>query len=267
MVCCGQIVGTLASEQDFGIRETYFRVGSDVSVTLSSPTNVSQIINTIRNNVSSIESITVEYTFWASAGLQIRESMELRAVDPYTWLSAAYYESDLFSGGSVESAFEAMKSNNHTIILERNYAKALDKEVGDVVAVTFGEKKTEELTVVGFFGIESPQTSDRIGPLFLYRHYWSYVPEGLYKELEEDVIDYSSARILVRLESGADGKAIADQIYELDINASSVSSAAEELERRQSNFMVTGSLNILRLGVIFIAITASVGTALVTLVT
>ncbi len=267
-----QIVGTLASEQDFGIRETYFRVGSDVSVTLSSPTNTSQIINTIQNNVSHIESITTEYSFWASAGLETQESMQLRAVDPNTWLSAVYYENDLFSGSPVETAFEAMRSNNHTIILECNYAKILDKEVGDVIAVTFGtfeKKKTEELTVVGFFGIESPQTAGppHIEPVYFSRLYWSYVSVGLYKELE-DVVGYSSARILIKLEDGADGKAVADQIDEMrdKINVSSVSSVAEQLEERQSNFIVTGSLNILCFGVIFIVIAASVGTALVTLV-
>ena len=263
-----QIVGTLASEQDFGIRETCFRVGSDVSVTSSSPTNASQIIDTIRNNVSQIESITVEYTFWASSGLGTYEGMELRAVDPNTWLSTAYYENDLFTGSPVETAFETMRSNNRTIILERNLAIALKKEIGDEVAVTFGEKITEELTVVGFFGVESTQTSGppRIQPLYLSRLYWSYVPEGLYNEFEEDVVGYSSARILVKVESGADGKAVAEQIRGLDINAGSVSSVAEQLEARQSNFIVTGSLNILRLGVIFIAIAASVGTALVMLV-
>jgi ABC-type lipoprotein release transport system permease subunit len=95
--------------------------------------------------------------------------MELRAVDPKTWLSVAYYENDLFSGNSVETVFEAMSSDNSTIILERNYAKALDKNVGDVIAVTLGQKKTEELTVVGFFGIESTQTSDQIQPLYFSR--------------------------------------------------------------------------------------------------
>lgn len=262
-----QIVGTLASEQDFGIRETYFRVGADVSVTLNTPTNVTQIMNTISNNVSHIEAITAEYTFWASAGLETRESMELRAVAPNTWLSVAYYENDLFSGSPAGTALEAMSSNSHTVILERNYAKALAKEIGDLVAVTFGEKKTEELTVVGFFGIESPQTSGspNIQPLYFSRQYWSYVPEALYIELEED-LGYSSAKILIKLESGADGKAVAEQIEGLNINVSSVSSVAEQIEERQSNFVVTGSLNILRLGVIFIVIAASVGTALVTLV-
>jgi len=265
-----QIVGTLASEQDFGIRETYFRVGADISVDLQSPINASKNMETIRNNVSQlVESITVEYTFWGATGFETYQSMQLRAVDPEVWPLTAYYENDLFSGNSVENAFETMRSHNRTIILERNYAKALDKEVGDIVSVTFGEQ-TRELRVVGFFGIESPQTSspqmpDVVRPIYSAQ-YWSYVPEGLYKELRATVVGSSSAKVLIKLKSGADGVAVADQIRGLDIEAYSVSSVAEQLKQRQSNYIVTGSLNILRLGVIFIVVAASVGTTLVTLV-
>ena len=48
--------------------------------------------------------------------------------------------------------------------------------------------------------------------------------------------------------------------------ASPVVSVAKYLEQSQSNYSVTGSLNILRLGVVFIVIAASVGTALVAFV-
>lgn len=271
-----QIVGTLASEQDFGIRQTYFNIGSDISVELKSPTNASKIMETIRNNVSQVESTTVEYTFWGSAGLQTYQSMQLRAVDPATWLLTAYHEDELFSGSPVETAFQSLASNNHTIILERNYAKALNKKVDDKMAVTFGEH-TEELTVIGFFGIESremtyiSETSGQmpIGQTYFSTQFWSYVPEGLYKELREIVFSSSSARVLVKLKSGADGEAVADQIQglsEIKTDAYSVSSVAEQLKQRQSNYIVTGSLNILRLGVIFIVVAASVGTALVTFV-
>jgi len=263
-----QIVGTLASLQDFGIRQSYFSVGSDISVSLSSATNASQIMNTIHNNVSHIQSTTVEYTFWSSTGLApYGQRMELRAVNPNIWLSTAYYENDLFSGNTVEKAFETMRSNNHTIILERNYAKALKKEVGDVVSVTFDEKKTEGLTVAGFFGMEAPQAPGQLEPVYFYRLFWSYIPEELYKELGEDVTRYSSAKILVKLESGMDSKAVADQIRGLKIAAAgSVSSVAEQLKQLESNYTTTGFLNILRLGVIFFVVAASVGTALVTFV-
>jgi len=268
-----QIVGTLASEQDFGTRQTYFNVGSDISVELKSPTNASKVMETIRNNVSQIESTTVEYTFWGSAGLQTYQSMQLRAVDPETWPSTAYLENELFSGSAVENAFQSLASNNHTIILELNYAKALNKKVGEVVSVTFGEQ-TKELTVVGFFGMESREMtymSEISGQMpieqtYFSTQFWSYVPEGLYAELREIVVNSSSAKILVKLKGGADGAAVADQIRGLNIDAYSVSSVAEQLKQQQSNYITTGSLNILRLGVIFIVVAASVGTALVTLV-
>jgi ABC-type lipoprotein release transport system permease subunit len=259
-----QVVGTLASEQDFVVRGARFAVGSDVSLTSSALANASQIMNTVSSNVSHVQSMTVEYSFTASAGLgQYQQSMQLRAVDPKTWLSTAYHEDELFSGSSVEKAFETMSLSNYTIILDRNLAKALDKKVGDTVAVTFGDSstgatQTEELTVAGFFGIESAQASSQ---------YWSYVPEGLYEELKENTVRNASSRILIKLQSGTDSKAAADQIQGLSINSvSSVSSVGEQLEEQQSNSSVTGSLNILRLGVLFIAVAASIGTALVTLV-
>jgi len=261
-----QIVGTLASEQDFGIRETYFTVGSDIGVELRSPTNASKIMETIRGNVSQVESATVEYTFWGSAGLQT--SMQLKAIDPENWPKTAYYESEFFSGSPVETVFQSLASNNHTVILERNYATTLNKRVGDNITVTFGEQ-TQELTVAGFFGIESTQTQDQMQPFYFAQYLWSYAPEGLYRELRELVFSSSSAKILIKLRSGADGAAVADQIRGLpglNTDVYSVSSVAEQLKQRQSNFMVTGSLNILRLGVIFIVVAASVGTALVTFV-
>jgi len=262
-----QIVGTLASLQDFGIRQVYFTVGSDVSVILSSPINASQIMNIIRNNASHIQSTTVEYTSWSSTGLgPYRQGMELRAVNPNTWLSTAYYENDLFSGSSVEKAFETMRLNNRTIILERNYAKTLNKEVGDFVSVTFGEEKTEQLTVAGFFGVEATQASGGTEQAYFYRQFWSYIPEELSKELGEDVISYSSAKILIKLESGTDSKAVADQIRKLNIDTGTVSSVAEQLKQIQSDPTFTGFLNILRLGVVFFVIAASIGTALVTFV-
>jgi ABC-type antimicrobial peptide transport system permease subunit len=268
-----QVVGTLASEQDFVVREARFTVGSDVGFALSSPANALQIMNVISNNVSHIQSMTAEYSFTGLFGLgEYKQGMQFRAVDPKTWLSTAYYEDDMFSGSQVEKAFEAMSSNNHTVILDINQAKALNKKMGDVVDVTFGDSstgavRTEELAVVGFFGIESTQTSVLTQSYYFYSQYWSYIPEGLYRELEENVVRSSSAKILIRLQSGTDSKAVADQIRELEINGvSSVSSAAQHLEDQQSNLSVTGSFSVLRLGVVFMVAAASIGTALVTFV-
>jgi ABC-type lipoprotein release transport system permease subunit len=259
-----QVVGTLASEQDFVVREARFAVGSDVSLTLSSPANASQIVSAVSSNVSHIQSITAEYSFTGSAGLGgYGQGMQFRAVNPQTWLSTAYSEDDMFSGSPVEKAFETMSSNDYAVILDSNQARALNKKVGDVVAVTFGDAsvgavQTKELTVVGFFGIESTQTSGQ---------YWSYVSEGLYNQTKENVVRSASAKILIRLQGGTDGKAVADQVRGLDISGvSSVSSVTEQLAEQQSNLTITGTFNVLRLGVLFMVAAASIGTALVTLV-
>jgi ABC-type antimicrobial peptide transport system permease subunit len=269
-----QIVGTLASEQDFGIRQTRFAVGADIGVDLKSPLNATKIMDAIRNNVTQVDSLTVEYTIWGSAGLQTYQSMQLRAVDAKTWPSTAYHEDDLFSGSSVAKAFESLASNNHTIILDRNYARALDKKMDDTVAITVGGQTTD-LTVVGFFGTESQQLQVSV-PLgqpsqyyYLQSQYWSYLPEGLYKELSAATGLASTAKILIKLKSGSDSETVAQQIRQLgnirnDIG--SVSSVGQQLREQQSNYTVTGSLNILRLGVIFMVIAASVGTALITFV-
>jgi ABC-type antimicrobial peptide transport system permease subunit len=77
-----------------------------------------------------------------------------------------------------------------------------------------------------------------------------------------------TAKVLVRLEDGADGKEVAAEIRELgeEANIGEVYSVTEQLELRQSNALYNGVLNIQRLGVVFALLAASIGTALVTLV-
>ena len=266
-----QAVGTVASQQDLITRQAQLAVGSDVSLTLSSPTNASQIMNTVRNKVPQIQSITTEYgltsnqtsilsVFPSYQPAEPSYELQFWAVTPKTWLSTAYYEDDMFSGGSAEKDFEAMSSNNYTIILDRNLANDLDKKVGDVVTETFvGSEggQTVHLTVVGLFGLESAQTGQ----------YWSYVPEGLYAQLEENVRSSASATILIKLQGGADSKAVAAKIRELDIiGVSSVSSLAEQIEALQNGSALGGSLSIIGLGAFFMVGAASVGTTLITLV-
>jgi ABC-type lipoprotein release transport system permease subunit len=223
-------------------------------------------MNTVRNNVSQIQSITTEYGLTGNQSGTFAIALpaytqQFWAVTPKTWLSTAYYEDDMFSGGSAEKAFEALSSNNYTIILDRNLANDLDKKVGDVVTETFvtssGAGQTVQLTVVGLFGLNSAQAGQ----------YWSYVPEGLYAQLEENVRSSALATILIKLQGGADSKAVAVKIRGLDIiGVSSVSSLAEQIEALQNGSALGGSLSIMGLGAFFMVGAASFGTALVTLV-
>jgi ABC-type antimicrobial peptide transport system permease subunit len=262
-----QANGALATEQDYIVRKNYFEVGADVSVYLGSVTNASAIVNEIQNNLSDVISSTaVEYEFWGVSSLT---SMSLKAVNPEEWIKTAYYESEWFTGKDVKSAFQSLASDNHTIILERGIAKALELDVEDTITLTFGESSSCRLRVVGFFGIEAPPTFGvRIPEEYLWSQYWSYVPEGLYRELSDNVS--ASVKLLIKLKAGADGVAAADRIWELESDRSlgviGVDSVADRLQERQTDISIIGPMNVQRLGVFFAVLAASVGTALVTFV-
>lgn len=258
-----QVVGSLASEQDYVIRDVYYNVGADIGVSLSSTTNASAIMSNI-TNLPSVSSAALEYSFdgqWSGG------PMSLRVVDSEAWLATAYYESEWFASTDVENAFHSLASNNDTIILELIIARLLELNIGDMISVTFRES-VKELEIVGFFGREPSEGTTGIQPYvdsYNILSDWSYIPEGLYHELSDD-ISYSSAKILVKLESGANGKTVAEQIRELDSDTSWVYSVEEQLETRQSDPLGTGIANIQRLGIAFAILAASVGTTLVALV-
>ncbi len=264
-----QITGTYASQRDYTIRQIRFDVGADISVSLTTLVNSSQTMNQIEKNLASVSSTVIEYSFEGESTLR---RMRITAVDPEKWLETAHYESDLFTGKSVETAFHEMATDNNTIILEREIAASLKLEVGDKIFVTMGSV-SRALKVVGFFGPEPSQGPRILGgtPYYsseqysLYYESHSYVPEEIYHEAKDSVS--ATGRILVKLASGADGKTVADQIRELETNnIGTVYSVAEELEEWQSNVLLSGTLNVQLLGVAFAVVAASIGTALVTLV-
>ncbi|MFZ0965863.1 MAG: FtsX-like permease family protein, partial [Candidatus Bathyarchaeia archaeon] len=167
-----QTVGTLASEQDYTIRKVKADVGADITVQLTSTANASSTTSKIEE-LSGVLSASLEYSLSGTLPGQYY-SMQIRAVDPEKWLSTAYYETEWFSGNDVATAFQQMKMNNRTIILERNIAKSLEKKVGDDVTLTIGSSIIQ-LTIVGFFGPEVTQQY-YIQPYEYYGGaFWSYV--------------------------------------------------------------------------------------------
>ena len=255
-----QVTGTLASEQDYIVREIYSNVGADVSVSLSSTTDASALMNNIAN-LPEVVSTALEHSVLVQSSFE--EYMSLRAVNPERWLATAYYESGWFTGTDVETAFQSLASDDNTIILERSVAKELDLDIGYTITLF-----QRDLRIVGFFGIEPPEIGIPGAPSppgTFGILYWSYVPEGLYPEFSG--APSVSTRILVKLEDDADGQNVANEIRNFDLNnISSVDSVAERLEEWESNALLSGSMNIQRLGVVFAVLAASIGTALVTLV-
>jgi len=265
-----QITGTLASDQDYNIRSVYANVGADVRIDLSQPINVSAIRDLsklIRSNVSSVVSTTVEYSFYGSSSFG---GLQLTAINTTEWPNTTYYEEGWFSGNDLKTAFQHISSDNHTIILDRDIAERNNLRMSEKISVSLGWGRygvgpsATDLTIVGFYGVRKPDYPF-FGPVVTFPSY-SYVSAGLFHELLPIVVNSSSARMLIRLSSGADGAAAAEQIRALLPTPATVYSVVEQIQQQQSNLMYTGTLSVQRLGVAFGILAASVGTALVSFV-
>jgi ABC-type antimicrobial peptide transport system permease subunit len=259
------VSGTLASEQDYAVRNVYFQVGADVKATFREPQNASLLMQRINENLSDVvSSSTLEYTTFGSNGPVV-------VVDPKNWLNTAYYEPEFFSGNDAKKAFELLASDNQSIIFEQGYGEYLKKKLGDTVSESFG-KDVVELKIVGFFGRSGgysySQGYSPYGPTsYFSSQYWSFISESLFQQFSNETRNYSTASLLIKLTEGADGKTAAKRIRDdFRPDVSQVSSVAEQMEEQQSNVMLTGQFNLLRLGVIFVVLASSIGTALVTLV-
>ena len=249
--------GALASEQDYTRREIFYNVGTyDLSVALPNGNAVAGSVSKIEN-ISGISSTTVEYNFYGDSTLG---SLYIRAVDPVAWSSLAYYEEDWFTGQSSSNAFQALSQDNQSIILDKYLARFLRLDIGDSVALSFGNVQTD-LRVVGLFG------SDQLQQAYYYtysRSYPSFVSQGLYRTIAAGVS--ATPRILVKLETGADRVGCVQVIRNLDPSIGSVLFADEVFASQQSRADLVGVANIQRLGIAFAVVAASVGTGLVTVV-
>jgi ABC-type lipoprotein release transport system permease subunit len=249
------VTGQLAIERDFTTRSTYANVGADVTADVANVSQTQAILSNILANVSAVKDATAEYSISTTQGA-------LKAVDPDEWLKTAYYETEWFSGSTAENAFDALKADNYTIILDRTVAKSYNLTLGDRISVQF-ENGTKALRVVGFFGPE-PQDQSGIGGFISSQAYYSFIPYSLYADPGN--LTSASARILVKIEGGADGKAVAQNIQEDDVRVASVNSVQDSLEKAQTNVITTGALEVQQLGIVFAVLAASVGTALISVV-
>ena len=247
------VTGQLAIERDYTQRMTYSTIGADVTADVANVSQAQAVLNNILVNVSGIKDATTEYSISAQQGV-----MTLKAVDPEDWLKTAYYEPGWFSGASVQNAFAGLAADNNTIILDRGVAKSYKLAVGDDISVAF-ENGTLALRVVGFFGPEPQDQTSGIS-----RPYWSYIPMNLYAYPGN--LTTATARILVKLDGSVDGKTVAEGVRNVDVGVASVNSVADSLEKSQTNAITTGALEVQQLGIVFAVLAASVGTALISVV-
>jgi ABC-type lipoprotein release transport system permease subunit len=277
-----QITGQLASEQDYLTRRIQYNIGADVAVSVINGTEAPAILDNIVANVSGIQNATMECTINQNyAGTQ------MRTVDPDSWLVTAYYEKEWFSGASIEEAFNQLRSDNMTIILERRVAQNLNLKIGDEIGIDFASGP-RKLRVVGFFGPEAAESGSGInvisggggigGPVVFPQYYvqtWSFVPRNLFNMSspysDAFLMENFQTNILIKLNPGVNGTQVAEKIRNLNLEIYGVESLDEDyasaLQTTNSfTFNNLQTLDVQRLGLVFEVLAASVGTALISIV-
>jgi len=265
-----QVTGQLASEQDYAVRQVQYQVGADATVSVINATLATNITDNIVANVTGVKNATVEYTL-----SQNDAGTVVKTIDPDSWAATAYYEEEWFSGASREQAFQDMKTNNMTIILERRVAEQYNLQMDDTIGIDFpsGPRK---LKIVGFFGPESSESGGSFIGISSYTlSTWSFVPRDLFNmsspESDAYKLESFETKILLKLDEGVNGTAVAEQIRGLDLEVYGVDSFDEEWQQSQQmqNMYTYSSMQIAdtqRLGLIFVVLAASVGTVLISVV-
>jgi ABC-type antimicrobial peptide transport system permease subunit len=265
-----QVTGQIASEQDLVIRTVHYQVGADISLSITNASQAPVIISDILRNVSGIKNYTLECQLTQNS--QNYGQAYVKTIDPDSWQASAYFEPEWFTGASMEQAMNSLKTDNMTIILEKREADRLNVKVGDQVGINFpsGPRK---LTVVGFYGPEPVKLDSSSSQTYAIQT-WSYVPRNLFNmTIGSDAypLEHFDTAMLIELQAGVNGSQIAEQIRSLDLDIYGVESFDEQWAISQQNnnsytYNSLQTLDVQRLGLIFAVLSASVGTALVSLV-
>jgi ABC-type antimicrobial peptide transport system permease subunit len=270
-----QVTGQLASEQDYINRQVLYRVGADVTASVVNASQGQIVLNDILGNVTQIRNATIERTV-----RQYSADTIMRTIDPDSWTDVAYYENDWFSGVSLEDALKEFRANNMTIILERRVAKQLNMSLYDEIGIDF-QSGARKLKIIGFFGPEPTEVQTGFGAYYTAVPTWSYVPRDLFNvstpSSDAFLAESFDTKILLKLNEGANGTEVAEAIRNLGLEIYGVQSFDEELQRTETastsysystDYTYNNKLilEVQKLGLIFVVLAASVGTALVSIV-
>ncbi|MFX1475033.1 MAG: ABC transporter permease, partial [Promethearchaeota archaeon] len=247
-----QATAVLASDYDYTLRSAYMSVGADVSADISPTHNTSRVISRAEN-ITGIESATAVYsnTMILPSDVAGFYFSTINAIDPSQWLQTAYFEESWFSLVSASQAIASLANNNYTIILDYALARLLVVPLESRLTVIIGGNTTAiQLTVVGFFG---PSRSTGV-------HQMSLVPIPLLEQLGE--INNSNSQLLAKASYGANISRITEELEEFS-EIQEVNSVIETLTEYSTSPLLSAQRNIIRIGVAFTFVLASIGTVIV----
>ena len=277
-----QVTGQVASQQDFIVRNVHAQVGADVTVSVANASKAQAVLTDIVGNVTGISNITIERTMNAPLSDSYSQ-MEIKTIDPDTWAKCAYYEPGWFSGASIDQMMKDLKGSNNTIILDRSVAQQLNLKLYDEIGIDFNSCP-RQLRIIGFFGPETTQSTSsqpvfvgggNAAKSYINPLYDSYVPENLFNMSAYSkvyTVESFQTRYLIKLDPGVNGTKVANQIQNVDpTDVYSVDSFDQEWQQSMSmNNLNTYSnmqvLDVQGLGLAFAVLSASVGTALIAIV-
>ncbi len=262
-----QVTGQLASEEDYVSRRVHAQVGADIILSVKNATQADIVLNDILGNVSEVKNYTMQCTLE-----QRNANTMVVTIDPDSWMAAAYYEKEWFS--DMEQAFNGLKNDNMTIILERRVAKQEKLEVGDEIAIDFSSG-ARTLKIVGLYGPEPTEISAGGMTFYNAEETYSYIPRNLFNmsspESDAYKLENFDVQILLKLHDGVNGTAVAEEIRCLGLDIYGVDSFDEQWQlslqgRNDVTYNSLQTLDVQRLGLIFAVLSASVGTAVISLV-
>jgi ABC-type lipoprotein release transport system permease subunit len=250
-----QTVGILGTSQDLAVRDAFTSVGADLSVLVSHPENVSDLLPTIRA-IDGVRGAAGELTLRIET---IAAVLDIRAINVSEWLDVAYWEPGWISGLPPLAAFELLGDENQTIILEKEHAVGYGVDIGDQFSVQFSSMGSyHPLTIVGYMGPDPEYYQDPWGGgMWLAQDTWSYVPIELVEEFSNET--NPTGHILVTLDSPINNAAVIQAIEALD-DVLDVDSAITNIEEYNANVLLSSTTNMMQMGVIFALLLASVGT-------
>jgi ABC-type antimicrobial peptide transport system permease subunit len=256
-----QTIGILGSSQDLAIRSAYTTIGADLKVYVSAPENVTDLLPTIRN-IDGVRGAAGQYTFTMATVAD--RGLAVRAINVSEWLGVAYFEPEWILGVPYPLAFDAISTDNESIITEKLAAVNVLAALGETISVEFSTiGGYNPLTIVGFMGPE-PEFQQLpyspTGGLWVAEQSWSYVSVELMERFSSEISP--TGYVLVSLDSPGYNLQVIDALESLD-NVDQVDSAITLIEDYNTDVLRYSTTNMMQLGVAFAIILASAGTLVI----
>ncbi len=252
-------VGSLFAEQDRLERTNLYYVGSDVSASFLTGSDMTEIQESVLT-FEGVTDLTVEYRLTMTSS---RGGVDIRGIEPTTWTEAAFYETGWFSGAVLEDVLSNFTGNK--IILSVSLARQLELRVGNSITLRGTDSSDlHRMDIVALIGYVSPVEdlmSDMVGEFAFGGTYPSYVP---YDYLNETGLeDISTGHLLMKTILGTNGTLLEEEISVAFPEVVDTDSTTTRVAASQENTFEVGGTRARWVGILFGGVLAVVGTLLV----